>query len=118
MSALVLHVDVKCSFTTSLAIQFWASAPEAALCVQARTIAENISKEVSGGFDQDLSSQECEEADNTSAEELPTSSPDKAAPVSSEQSSDAAASEAPGALPQKAFGSPSEMQSSAHAAQV
>ena len=107
MFAVVLHLDVQRSFTSCLAIQFWPSATEAALCLQAPTIAENTPMKVSGGLDQVLSSQQYEEADHTPAEGLPTSSPDKAVPVSSEQSSDAAASKAPGAFPQKAFGSPS-----------
>ena len=118
MFASVLHLDVQCSLTTSSPTQCWASAPEAALCVQAPTIAENTSKDFLDGCDADLSSQEHEEGDHTPAEESPFSSHDRAAPVPSEKAAGPASSTAPGALPQKAFGSPSERQSSAHAAQV
>ena len=73
--------------------------------------AEQVPKEVSAGFDQDEFSQEQEGADTTITEGLPTSSPDKSAPVSSEQASFSNASKALGALPQKASGSPSEKAS-------
>lgn len=77
--------------------------------MQAPTVAEDTPKKVFEGFDQDVFSQQHEDAAHTSAEEVPTSLPDKAAPVSSEQ---------PHPASNKAFGSPSEMRSSAHAAKV
>lgn len=75
-------------------------------------------KEASGGFDQDLSSQQHEGAGHTPAEGLPFPSLDNSAPVSSEHAPDPTCSMALSALPQKAFGTPSERQSVAHASQV
>ena len=90
---------------------FRVAAAEVALCVQAPVTTEQLPKEVSARFDQDDFSQEQEKADTTITEELPTTSPNKSAPIFSEQASDLNPRKAPGALPQHASGAPSEKAS-------
>ena len=72
---------------------------------------QQVPKEVSAGLHQEDFSQEREEADHAPAEELPFSSSDKSAPVSSEQAPNPASNKTPVAPPHNASGSPSEKAS-------